>query len=125
MQAHVKTHHIKIDIEGDIPPDLINYLKRNYGKKLKLVKEKDDELVDVFETDWFKKISKNTKSGDAMRIYREMHKMTQAELGKKLGSISRQNISHMERGSRPISLKTAKSLAKIFKVSVEHFVDTD
>ena len=48
--------------------------------------------------------------------------MTQEELGKKLGGISRQNISHMERGIRPISKVNAKKLAKIFEVSVENFI---
>jgi DNA-binding XRE family transcriptional regulator len=57
-----------------------------------------------------------------MKFYREMHKFTQEELGEKLGGISRQNISSMERGSRPISKKAAIQLAKIFKVSVEKFI---
>ncbi len=125
MQAHVKTRHIKIDIEGDIPPELLMYLKKHYGKKVKLVEDDDDRLVDVFATDWFKKIKKKTSAGDAMHIYREMHEMTQEDLGKKLGGISRQNVSHMERGKRPISLKTAKKLASLFDVSVEHFIDPE
>ena len=38
MQAHVKTPHIKIDIEGDIPSKIIIVLKELYGKKVKLIK---------------------------------------------------------------------------------------
>ena len=54
MLAVVKTPHIKIHIEGRIPPRLITLLKKEYGKGVRLVDdtESDDELVDVFQTDW-------------------------------------------------------------------------
>ena len=122
MQAHVKTPHIKIDIVGEIPPKVLSVLKEVYGKKMKLVKENDDELIDVFETDWYKEIDSKMFPGKNMKIYREIHKMTQEELGEKLGGISRQNISHMERGTRAISKQNAKELSKIFKVSVDRFI---
>jgi DNA-binding XRE family transcriptional regulator len=122
MQARVKTPHIKIDMKGDINPKVLSVLKEVYGKKVKLIKENDDELVDVFETEWFKNINAQMTPGKNMRIYREIHKMTQEELGKKLGHISKQNISHMERSIRPISKKTAKLLATLFKVPVDRFI---
>ena len=122
MQARVKTPHIKIDMKGDINPKVLSVLKEVYGKKVKLIKENDDELVDVFDTEWFKNINAQMTPGKNMRIYREIHKMTQEELGKKLGGISKQNISHMERSIRPISKKTAKLLATLFKVPVDRFI---
>jgi DNA-binding XRE family transcriptional regulator len=122
MQAHVKTPRIKINIKGEIHPKVLSVLKEVYGKKVKLIKDNDEELIDVFDTDWFKNIDATMFPGKNMRIYREIHKMTQEELGKKLGGISKQNISHMERGIRPISKKTAKSLASIFKVPVDRFI---
>ena len=122
MQARVKTPHIKIDMKGDINPKVLSVLKEVYGKKVKLIKENDDELVDVFETEWFKNINAQMTPGKNMRIYREIHKMTQEDLGKKLGGISKQNISHMERSIRPISKKTAKLLATLFKVPVDRFI---
>ncbi len=122
MQAHVKTPHIKINIKGEIHPKVLSVLKEVYGKKVKLIKENDEELVDAFETEWFKNIDATMSPGKNMRIYREIHKMTQEELGNKLGGISKQNISHMERGIRPISKKTAKSLASIFKVPADRFI---
>ena len=122
MQAHVKTPHIKIDIKGDIHPKVLSVLKEVYGKKVNLIRENDDELVDVFETDWFKNINSKMTPGKNMRIYREIHKMTQEQLGHKLGGISKQNISHMERGIRPISKKNAKLLAKLFKVPADRFI---
>jgi DNA-binding XRE family transcriptional regulator len=57
-----------------------------------------------------------------MRIYRENFNMTQAELGKRLGNIPRQNISQMEKGKRGISKENAKRLAKIFDVPVDRFI---
>jgi DNA-binding XRE family transcriptional regulator len=122
MQAHVKTPHIKIDIEGEIPPKVLSVLREVYGKKMKLVKDSDDELVDVFQTDWFKEIDSKMFPGKNMKIYREIHKMTQEELGIKLGGISKQNISHMERGIRAISKQNAKQLSKIFNVPIDRFI---
>ena len=122
MQAHVKTPHIRIDIKGEIPPKVLSVLKEVYGKKMKLVKDSDDDLVDVFETDWFKETDSKMFPGKNMKIYREIHKMTQEELGEKLGGISKQNISHMERGTRAISKQNAKELSKIFNVPIDRFI---
>jgi len=118
----VKTPHIKIDIKGEIHPKLITVLKEIYGKKLEIINEENDRAVDVFETDWYKKIDENLTPGKTMKIYREIHKMTQEELGIKMGGISKQNISHMERGIRSISKNNAKLLAEIFDVSVDSFI---
>jgi transcriptional regulator with XRE-family HTH domain len=60
--------------------------------------------------------------GENMRVYRELHGMTQAELGAKLGAFTRQNVSNMENGHRPISKATAKRLSELFDVSVEKFI---
>jgi len=122
MQAHVKTPHIKIDMKGEIHPKVLSVLKEVYGKKVKIIKEKDDELVDVFETEWYKNINSEMTPGKNMRIYRKIHKMTQEELGEMMGGISKQNISHMERGIRSISKVNAKLLAKIFDVPVDRFI---
>jgi len=121
MQAVVKTSHIEISIKGDIPQNILNMLKEEYGKKVHITDE-DDEYVNIFETDWYKKIKGEKKPGDNMKIYRKIHKMTQQKLGKLLGDIPKQHISNMENGIRPISKDTAKKLAKIFNVSVDRFI---
>jgi len=59
---------------------------------------------------------------DNMRIYRNFYKYTQAELGKKLGNFTRQKISNMENGHRPISKAVAKKLAELYDVSIEKFL---
>lgn len=123
MLAVVKTPHIEINIKGkDIPVNIINFLKKEYGKKLHISKENDDESIDVFQTDWYKNIKKTITPGFNLKLYREMKKITQTELGKLLGDIPKQHISNMEKNIRPISINTAKKLAKIFNVSVEKFI---
>jgi len=118
----VKTPHIDIKIKGNIPGKLLSVLKQEYGKDVQIVKEDDAELVNIFETDWYKKTKAGTTPGENMKIYRELNKLTQAVLGEKLGGIPRQHISNMENGKRSISLNMAKKLSKLFKVSVEKFI---
>jgi transcriptional regulator with XRE-family HTH domain len=52
--------------------------------------------------------------GDKLRIYRILHKYTQESLGEKLGNFTRQNISNMENGHRPISKAAAKKTCRTF-----------
>ena len=122
MLAVVKTPLTSIKIKGQIPNRLIEVLLAEYGKRVHLTREADDELVDVFQTDWYKNTKKTMTPATYMRIYRENKSMTQVELGKVLGGLPRQHISNMENGLRPISKKTALKLAKIFDVSVEKFI---
>jgi DNA-binding XRE family transcriptional regulator len=122
MQAVVKTPHIEIKIKGTIPGSLLTLLKKEYGKKLRFTEKEDNERVNVFETDWYKKIKKETSPGDNMKIYRENYGLTQEALGRILGNIPRQHISNMERGVRAISVNIAKKLSRIFKVPIEKFI---
>ena len=122
MQAVVKTPHIRIQIKGSIPSRLLSVLRDEYGKKVKLIEDIEDEKVDVFTTDWYRKTNAELTPGFSLKVYRQNWKMTQTELGKKLGGVPKQHISNMENGKRPISKKMAISLSKIFKVSVERFI---
>lgn len=122
MQAVVKTPRININIKGDISEKLLSILKEEYGEEIELYEDNDEELIDVFETEWYKNIKAKTTPGDNLKIYRENRGMTQEELGKLLGGIPRQHVSNMERGIRSISLKTAQKLIQIFDVSVEKFL---
>lgn len=123
MQAVVKTPHIEISVKGaEIPPKIINVLKEEYGRKLKLVKDEGEELINVFETEWYKNIKKDMTPGKYLRVYRENKGFTQAQLGTALGGVPKQHVSNMENGSRPISLKMAKQLAKVLDTPVERFI---
>jgi DNA-binding XRE family transcriptional regulator len=122
MLAVVKTPLIRIYIKGQIPKQIMTVLKKEYGDKMKLTKEDDDELVDVFQTDWYKRVKKGLTPGKNLKIYRQNMEMTQEQLGAKLGDVPKQFISNMENGIRPISKKTALKLSSIFKVSVAKFI---
>jgi DNA-binding XRE family transcriptional regulator len=120
--AVVKTPLTKIRIKGRIPNKLIEVLVQEYGKNVQITPDSEDEKLDVFQTDWYKKIKKKLTPGTYIRVFRQNKNMTQAELGKALGGLPRQHISNMENGSRPISKRTALKLAKLFDVSVEKFI---
>ncbi len=122
MQAVVKTSRIEVNIRGELSPKLIAVLEEEFGKELLLTEEGDEETVDIFATDWYREIQSKTTPGDTLKIYRENHGLTQVRLGEMLGGIPRQHVSNMERGTRPVSMKTARKLATIFKVSPGKFV---
>ncbi|MFZ2631493.1 MAG: helix-turn-helix transcriptional regulator, partial [Desulfosalsimonadaceae bacterium] len=119
MQVVVKKPHIRID--GEITLPLVDYLRSEFGD-IEIIENEDDELVEVVASDWYRSIRATMQPGDNMRIYRKIHKYTQAELGKKLGNFTRQNISNMENGHRPISKAVAKKLVELFDVSIEKFL---
>ncbi len=122
MLAVVKTPLIDIHIKGRIPTRLVTVLKKEYGRKVHLTKEADDELLNVFQTDWYKRIKKTLTPGTNLKIYRQNLGLTQAQLGEKLGNLPKQFVSNMENGIRPISKKTALKLAKLFRTSVDRFI---
>jgi DNA-binding XRE family transcriptional regulator len=119
MQVVVKTPHIRI--EGEVTGKLVEYLRQEFGD-IEIIENEDEELVEVVHSDWYQSIRGTTTPGENMRVYRELHNLTQEELGKKLGRFTRQNISNMETGLRPISKAAAKKLAELFDVSVAKFL---
>ena len=122
MQAVVKTPHIEILINGDIPDKLISVLNEEYGGQVRLSEDSGGELVDIFKTEWYRRVESGMTPGDNLRIYRENHGLAQTRLGEMLGGVPRQHVSNMERDVRSISLKTARKLAQIFQVSPEKFI---
>jgi hypothetical protein len=57
---------------------------KEYGKGVRLIDdaETDDELVDVFQSDWYRRTRARLTPGENLRIYRQNAKMTQTQLGK-------------------------------------------
>ncbi len=124
MLAVVKKHLTKqplFEVRGRIPTKVMEYLKEEFGKDIEVL-EDDEEMLNIFDTDWYKEISSSTTPGEVLRIYRENAGLTQEKLGRRLGKFSRQKISDMERGKRNISKETAKKLSQIFNVPVERFL---
>jgi len=116
-----RTNKRIFEIKGDIPQNILDYFKTEYGNAFEILQD-EDELVDIFKTDWFKKINKDTSPGESIKIYRQNLGLTQAELGNRLGNFSKQNISDMENSRRGISKETAKKLSIIFDVPIERFL---
>lgn len=121
MLAVVKTPHINVRIQGRVPSRLIRCLRTEYGTRLHIENEKDDALVDFFETDFYKIAKKEMTPGTYLRIYRENHEMTLEELGDKIG-VSKNFICDLEHDRRAISKEMAKKLSAIFDISVARFI---
>lgn len=120
MLAVVKTPHIDVRIQGAISPFMMEVLKKEYGRKLRL-KSEDEESVDYFETALAKALDKRATPGSCIQIYRENLGWTQDELGEKIG-VSKQYVSDWENGRRKVSTAKAKKLSKLFHISVEYFL---
>ena len=118
MQVVVKTPPIKI--EGDIPPDLLTFVKTRYPHAM--VEEDDDEAyVEIAETEWYKNIVKDRTPQKTLKLFRYRDNLTQAALAKKLG-IPAQHVSGMETGHRAISPRMARKLGEIFKTKYQNFL---
>jgi len=121
MQAVVRmprTKKVRFKVDGDIPDNIINYLKHNFGKNLEILDYPDDEYIDVFETEWYKERKKKMTPGKVLRIYRENAHLTQTALSAKIGINSRQYISDLENNRRGISKELAKKISKVLKIPI-------
>lgn len=121
MQVVVKTPRIRV--EGEISGSLLRYLRSQYGE-VEVIENSDDELIEVKHSDWYRSIRGTITPGENLRIYREMHGLTQDQLAERIGNISRRNISDMERGHKVIIESVAEKLADFFDVSVEKFLSS-
>ena len=122
MQVAVKTPRIELQMKGDIPERVILFLEEEYGVSLRQTADDGDEVVNSFETDWYKRTMAAMTPGKALRIYRENAGLTQTALGERVGGIPRQHISNMENGKRPIGKENAKRLAAALHVDYRVFL---
>jgi antitoxin component HigA of HigAB toxin-antitoxin module len=119
MLVVVKKPHI--EIKGvEKPEKLISFLEKDYGKENVIIDEED--WINITETEWYKKTKASMGPKDHMKAYRHSRGWSQDELVKRLGGFSRQRVSDIESGRRPITLEVAKKLVEIFGVSIEKFV---
>ena len=116
-----RTNTTLFKVKGDIPSGVLKYLEREFGQDVEVV-EDDEELLNIFDTDWYKGISETTTPGNTLRIYRENFGLTQAQLGQKLGKFTRQKISDIEHNKRSISKGVAKKLSQLFEVPIDRFL---
>ena len=107
-------------MRGDIPENLLDMTRELFGKNQVSIIDEDELLLTPETSKWFQNTT--VSPGEAMQAYREIHELTQAKLGAKLGGIDRGEISKMETGKRNISIKTARKLAALFDVPVDRFI---
>ena len=122
MHAVVKTPHTEIVIKGILSDKVLEVLEKEYGDAFHIIENEKDADIDIFQTDWYHFVKASMTPGDYLRSHRERLQLTQTALGKHLGGIPRQHISNMERGIRPISVKMAKMMAKLFKTDFSIFL---
>jgi DNA-binding XRE family transcriptional regulator len=121
LQVVVKNPRINLRMKGDIPAGIIKALKNEYGD-LQITQDKDDEVVNIIDTDWYKSMLPLLTPGKTLRVYRENAGLTQETLGAKVGGVPRQHISGMETGRRPIGEEMAKKLARALNTSPLNFI---
>ncbi|MBN1647833.1 MAG: helix-turn-helix transcriptional regulator [Spirochaetales bacterium] len=118
----MKTRHTEINIKGEISEELLSLIKAEYGECAEI---KEEEFIDPFTTDWYRETRNLLKPGDILRIDRQNRGISQKQLGEKLVSFSRQNISDMENSRKSISLNTARKLGKIFDKPASRYLIID
>jgi len=124
MQALVKMPRmlengipVEFTISGNVPGFYLDLTRRLFPM---IEENDDDELVEVSESDWYKKMQATVKPGEVLRSLRTMREMKQKELAEKLGIEPRQ-ISDMENGRVPICKKMAMKIGKALKMNWKHF----
>ena len=125
MLVVAKKPHTKIpvfEIRGEIPAELLDYIKEKMEFTVDIDDDDGDEYVNITETNWYEDRKANRTPGQAIRVYRDNFGDSQAKLGEMLGGLSRQKVSDMENNRRGISKEIAKKLSTIFKISVDHFI---
>ena len=121
MVVHVNLLHTEgFSLEGSVPAKVVEYLQREFGSS-NIVIESDEELMDPFDTDWFRESMDRQTPGSNLRFYRKQKGMTQKKLAEELGT-TKQAVCGMEHDTRPISKKTAKVLAALFGTSPARFI---
>jgi DNA-binding XRE family transcriptional regulator len=122
MLAVVKTPRTNIQMRGFIPAPVLRVLRNEFGKKLTITTEKDDQTLEsVFDCAEYKEFKKRVTPADYIRTYRENAGLTQSELAEKFG-VSRAYICDLEHGRRAFSKPFAKKVANFFKISAEHLI---
>jgi hypothetical protein len=122
LRVSVKTARILIRIEGVFPGNLLSVLREEYGRKLIVRSAWGDRMRDVLIAPLYQSEPKELSPGDYLRLFRLDSYIAQAELGRYLGGIPRQNVSSMEKGTRPISRTMAIRLSMFFGVSPDKFI---
>ena len=112
----------RIEIKGkEIPAWIIGGLRESYGMDISITDDDDNELINVHESAWYKKMKETRTPGKVLVAYRHRDRLTLKQLGDML-EITPQKVNDMEKDKRGISKEMAKRLAAIFKTSPVRFI---
>lgn len=118
MLVVVGKSHTEFSLNGNVPAKLIRTLVCEYGADNVKIEE---DMIDVEDMDWYKEEAAKDTPGKALRFHRRLKGLTQPELAKMLGT-TKQFISNLENGRKPISRMMAKKLSEIFDVPPSRFI---
>lgn len=117
MLAVVKTPRTEIALNGDGAEVVLAWLKRRFPVEIAAVgKTDDDELVNIEETDWAKRMNRRLLAGYRLKVG-----LTQKQLAA-LSGIRQTVISEYETGRRPVTLAAAEKLAPHLNVAPETLI---
>ena len=116
-----RTNTPLFEVKGDIPKNVVAYLEKEFGQAFEVFEEDDEELVNIFETAWYKEIRVMLTPGENLKIYRENLGLTQAELAQKL-AMPKQNIAELENNTGRMPEDVARKLSRFFEVPIDRFL---
>lgn len=115
-------HASRFRVEGDIDPLLIEWMRERYGDRLTLSDGMSgNDSLDFHDPGWSGKPGPEMTPASSFKFYRELNELTQRELAVMVGE-TRQHVSDMEHGRRPISLKMAKALSSALGAPLPHLI---
>lgn len=112
---------MNLKIEGEIPKQLLILLQKTWRDELEL---SEGETISLEEDDWYQSTTTEFTPAERLRSAREMMGLTLSELGKKLGGISPQKVSDLEKGRRGISKSLALKMSKVLQMPLDFFISS-
>jgi DNA-binding XRE family transcriptional regulator len=124
LRVTLRTRDTFIEIRGAIPGTVLEVLRKEYGRRL--IARCDwvvEQLPDILNAPLYEQDPQQMSPAAYLRFFRQDNSLTQAELGLRLGGLSRQHISDMENGRRSVGRAMARKLSKLFKVALSKFIE--
>jgi DNA-binding XRE family transcriptional regulator len=121
--ATVKTDRIWVQVRGIIPESLLHVLRREFSFRLRVRSEIGERMRNVLDSPLYRQEPREMTPGDWIKLFRQNAGFTQAELGRRLGGVGRQNVCGMERDRRPIGRRMAVRLGRVFGASTSKFIE--
>lgn len=122
MLAVVKMPHTDTEmvLNGDGSAEIIDFLRSRFSVQVlnpvESLPDDEDELIDINETDWWKKNKHRVLAGARLKIG-----LTQKQLAETVG-IRQTVLSEYENGKRRITPKMAEKFAKALNTYPEKFL---